>query len=370
MRLNYSVVNQANEGSNVLVVHACEAKDLVLQVLLLLLQHDGLLLLGLAFLGVLQVLLFAEGAALFDVVDQDSQAILNIVLNLLFVEALHMLVVAPLVRDELVDWDLLLFWNLEGGLALHLEEESVDLHVLWQEVWSGEDELLGEILARPLVHSVAHISFPETEHLADQVMLEELHTRKHVVHGGLLHPLRERQELGRVDVCFLAPTLRLVAEDLHNALSADREVLIVQLLVVVDRDQVIGTEFRWQDLSAVAVQELDGHVVAVLGEEGNGLLSGLDALLQMPDGSAFPDEVLLTELADLILTFLLLVLDEGGELLVFKVIFSLAVVGLYIVGLSFYIVHFFAVTIHALHVHLALPYDRIALHVVLNALLA
>jgi len=45
-----------------------------------------------------------------------------------------------------------------------------------------KDNLVGQFLARSMVHSVADIALPQTEDLADQVVLEELHACKNVEH--------------------------------------------------------------------------------------------------------------------------------------------------------------------------------------------
>ena len=70
---------------------------------------------------------------------------------------------------------LLFLLDLEGELALHLEEDLVDVHELWEEVGSRKDEFLRQVLPSAVVHAFAHIALPKTVHLANQVMLEELH---------------------------------------------------------------------------------------------------------------------------------------------------------------------------------------------------
>lgn len=70
---------------------------------------------------------------------------------------------------------LLFLLNLEGELALHLKEDLVDAHELWEEVGSRKDEFLRQVLPGAVVHALAHIALPKTIHLSNQVMLEELH---------------------------------------------------------------------------------------------------------------------------------------------------------------------------------------------------
>ena len=88
-------------------------------------------------------------------------------------------------------WLLFLF-NLEGELALHLKEDLVDVHELWEEVGSRKDEFLRQVLPSAVVHAFAHIALPKAVHLANQVMLKELHRGEDIEESRLLHPIRER----------------------------------------------------------------------------------------------------------------------------------------------------------------------------------
>lgn len=89
---------------------------------------------------------------------------------------LGLLVMVSLCVQEHVELVRLLFLlDLEGELALHLKEDLVDVHELWEEVGSRKDEFLRQVLPSAVVHSFAHIALPKTVHLSDQVMLEELH---------------------------------------------------------------------------------------------------------------------------------------------------------------------------------------------------
>ena len=61
-------------------------------------------------------------------------------------------------------------------------------------------------------------------------------------------------------------------------MSGHGKVLILQGLVVFNIDQVVWAELvAWNWLS-LAIYELDRSVVAVLGEERDGLLTSLDML--------------------------------------------------------------------------------------------
>ena len=99
-------------------------------------------------------------------------------------------------------------------------------------------------------------------------------------------------------------------------MCTDGEVFVVEFLVIVYSDEVIRPELRWRHFAAVTVEELDWHVIAVFSEERNGLLTCLDALLEMPDGCALAYEVALPQLTDLVMAFVLLVLDQLLELLI------------------------------------------------------
>jgi len=88
--------------------------------------------------------------------------------------------------------------------------------------------------------------------------------------------------------------------DEHNALSTDGVVLTIEFLFILFDNQVIwsvGGSGHW---STVAVQELDWHVGAMLSEEGDGLVTGLDGLHDVPAGSVLADEVSLSELGGLV----------------------------------------------------------------------
>ena len=77
---------------------------------------------------------------------------------------------------------------------------------------------------------VLHVSYPELENLADEVILEELHARQHVKHSALESPLREGQEFSRDDllVALLATASgRIMLADLDYTAIRDGEVLLV-----------------------------------------------------------------------------------------------------------------------------------------------
>ena len=124
--------------------------------------------------------------------------------------------------------------HLESQSALHLVQSLVDVHEFREEVGSTVDELPRQILTNAVVESVAHVTFPQTEHFADKVVLEELHARQHIEHSRLLHPFGEGQELcGNVRLFGALDSGILVLEDLNDTLGTDCEVLLIELLGVL-----------------------------------------------------------------------------------------------------------------------------------------
>ena len=280
LSLDNTVVDEADEGAQALVVVACKVENLVLEVALLFLEHDRLLLLGFTFLGVLEVFFFAEGAAVTDLLREGDQAVLDLLVDLGAVVALGVVVMVTLrVHEHLQLEGLGLLFDVEGQFALHFVDGLVDAHKLLQEVGTRKDEVLGEVLAGTVVHAVAHVTLPKAENLTDQVVLEELHAGEHVEHSGLLHPLGQGKELSwNVGLLLTLNVCALVLENLHDTLSTDREVLGVELFGVLRwcDHEVVRPKFSEADFFAVAVEELDRHVGAVLREEGNSLLTSLD----------------------------------------------------------------------------------------------
>ena len=94
----------------------------------------------------------------------------------------------------------------------------------------------------------------------------------------MLHPFTQGEKLGRlgqdgpIPPRFTTPAITWRAflgcgEDLDHSLSRDGEILGLELLLVILHHEVVGTELRGGYQLAVAVQELDWDVDAVLGEE-------------------------------------------------------------------------------------------------------
>ena len=154
-----------------------------------------------------------------------------------------------------------------------------------------------------------------------------------------------------------------VLEHLHDTLCTDCEVLLVKLFGVLGdgRDKVVWAEFGGADLSAVAVQELDGHVGAILCKEGNCLLTGFDRVAEMPHWRALRSDIVGgSKFGNLVAVFVLLLLDELLELLKSEVVLTLTLwLGLlFLAVLGVHdVVHFGAILV--LH-------DLVAVHVVKN----
>lgn len=185
------------------------------------------------------------------------------------------------------------------------------------EVTSLLDQVFGELDTRFVVSAVSYIALPEIEDFGDEVVLEEFHTGQYVEHGALECPLGQRKEFSWHGLLAGRALLAaLVLDDLDHTSAGDGEVLVVEALLILDDFEVVGAEFAGLDLASVAVEELDRHGDTVLSEEGNGVGAGLDAILQVPDGSALLDEVGLGELLHLVVVRVFLRSDQLVELVV------------------------------------------------------
>ena len=161
--------------------------------------------------------------------------------------------------------------------------------------------------------------------------------------------------------------VEFLLEDLHHALSTDREVLGLELLVILNSHKVVRSELRRSDLPSVAVEELDRHVASMFGEEGYGLLACLDALLQMPDGGPFPDEVLLPEVTQVVFGRVIGGFDDGREFLITKVVFNLVRKLLIVLIWVHFCVHVLFGSVLAVHAHIFHASGLTSKHVVLQA---
>jgi hypothetical protein len=158
---------------------------------------------------------------------------------------------------------------------------------------------------------------------------------------------------------------------MNNTLSGNGEVLILQGFVVLDLDKVVRAELVAWDWLSLAIDELDWSVVAVLGEERDGLLTSLNLLQELPDVGSLADVVGLSSLHHLVLSFVISLLDDvtqafKGDSCVFCAFFvhTLVVFHLFhlFVGLAvhFHVVHHlvFWVLFDALWVRTSLARER------------
>ncbi len=121
-------------------------------------------------------------------------------------------------------------------------------------------------------------------------MFKEAHTGQHIEHCLFLHPVRKTQELSW-GKAFFTVFLQFIVFNLNNSLGADRKVLTVKCLFILNYDKVIRAVMgRWHWFS-VAVQELNWHVGSVLGKEADCLVTGLDSLNHVPAGRVLTDKV-------------------------------------------------------------------------------
>jgi len=165
----------------------------------------------------------------------------------------------------------LLLAQVKGKFHLHLVEKLLNIDEPGLEVGTSLDQVFSEFLASLAESALANVALPGREHFLDQVQLEELHAGQHIKQSHLLHPVREGEELGRSSQklgslrLFLKTALLL--EHLDDTLSRDSEVFVSKLLLVKFHNEVIGTELSHGDWASVAIQELDGNVNTVFGEE-------------------------------------------------------------------------------------------------------
>ena len=186
-----------------------------------------------------------------------------------------------LLTTKLVNRDTALIpFDIKGGSRLHLKEELIDFHETRKVVGPCVDYGTWKLFPCSIIQSIAHISFPESEHLAYQVILEEVHTCKHIVHRTLLHPFGKGQKFSRciMNTDFLL-WIELFLENLHNTLSANSEIFRFEFFVTFNDYKVIGSELGWESFSSVAIQKFDRHVASMFGKEWDGLFTCLDALL-------------------------------------------------------------------------------------------
>ena len=189
-------------------------------------------------------------------------------------------------------------------------------------------------------------------------MFEELHTRQHIEHCALAHPFRKGKELSGGALAQVIALTVLLLKDLGHALGTNCVELLVQKFVVVLCNEVVRFEFGLLDRAAIAVDELDRHVVAMFGKETDSSFTSFDPLVDVPDGGALLNEVGTALLSKVVLGAFLLLLDHLLEFVVREVVLG----RVYVLLFDFFVAIFFVL----FHVNnfLRLLHDAVAVHVV------
>ena len=227
-----------------------------------------------------------------------------------------------------------------------------DLFETVQESWSSLDEVSSQVLSCSIIHVKSNITLPEREDFTHNVVFKEFHTGEDVEHGGLLHPFTQGEEFGWDDLS-LGATFSFLLDDVDHTLSRDSEVFTLKslfgiLVIWVDLDEVIWAELVERNWLPLAVDELDWGVVAVLGKEGNSLLTSLNLVEELPNVSTLTDIVGSSGLRGLVLAGILGLFDDASEL------FEEVLVAIF----------HFVLLFHALHLSILLFHFFIHLHVV------
>ena len=137
LSFNDPVVNQANERTKALVIHAGKFDHLVSNNFILLLNHKWLFLFRLAFLRICKLVFLFERPAFLNIIDEIDEWCLDLVLYLVLVVDFDFLMMAALLTSKLINVDTtLILLNVKGGLLLHLEKEPIDVHKSRQIVGS------------------------------------------------------------------------------------------------------------------------------------------------------------------------------------------------------------------------------------------
>lgn len=156
----------------------------------------------------------------------------------------------------------------------------------------------------------------------------------------------------------------LVLHDLDHTSAGDGEVFGVKLLLILFDSEIVRAELTGLDLASVAVEELDGHSDTMLGEEGDGVGAGLDAILHVPDRLTLLDEVGFGELLHLVVIGVFLRSDQLVELVILELFAWLGARLDLVVLLVVVVVHL----VH-LHLHVHAVADLVTVHVVHGLLL-
>jgi hypothetical protein len=86
--------------------------------------------------------------------------------------------------------------NLEGLFFPHDVEALANFFETIQESWSCLNEISSQVLPGPVIHVESDITLPEREDFTHNVVFKEFHAGEDIEHGGLLHPLAQREKFG------------------------------------------------------------------------------------------------------------------------------------------------------------------------------
>ena len=91
---------------------------------------------------------------------------------------------------------------------------------------------------------------------------------------------------------------------MDNALSRDGKLLILERLIILYLDEIVGAELIARNWLSLAVDEINRGVVAMLSKERDGLFAGLDLGEMLPDVGIFADVIGSSGLTSLVLAFI------------------------------------------------------------------
>jgi hypothetical protein len=118
------------------------------------------------------------------------------------------------------------------------------------------------LLSSPVVSLIPNIAFPQSKHLTNEVVFEEVHTGKNIEKSRLVHPLGQSKELRG----YLLYTSILFHSwvDVNNTLSTDGEIFTLLGLWIVHIfflswyfNQIVRPELGSSDWLPTALNELD-----------------------------------------------------------------------------------------------------------------
>jgi hypothetical protein len=143
------------------------------------------------------ILFFFEGSRVGDLSNKNSKFLADDVINLLVVMRLGSVPVILLIGNEVGQLrELRYLQNLEGLFFTHDVEALTNFFETIQESWSCLNEIPGQVLPGSVIHVESNITLPEREDFTHNVVFKEFHAGEDIEHGGLLHPLAQREKFG------------------------------------------------------------------------------------------------------------------------------------------------------------------------------